>query len=265
MIRAILFDMGGTLDGDGLHWLDRFAKLYGTSGTTTSIETIRGAFDDAERRAAEDDTIATCGLASMVERHVDWQLEHLRQSGAVGVGRQLRAQLIDGFIAPIRATAALTARLLSDLAARGLRLGVVSNGCGNVHVLCDELGYSPYLSIIVDSRRVGLYKPDPAIFIYAAAKLGERPPNIMMVGDSFDRDVRPAHSVGMTTAWLEGPVAQHCPDPSLVGVRLRTLGELPAVIESISNARVAPERRATGASETAAPRVSTEAERASRT
>jgi hypothetical protein len=53
MIRAILFDMGGTLDGDGLHWLDRFAALCGR-GVALPRETLRAAFDEAERRAAVD-------------------------------------------------------------------------------------------------------------------------------------------------------------------------------------------------------------------
>ena len=28
MISAFLFDFGGTLDADGLHWLDRFYTIY---------------------------------------------------------------------------------------------------------------------------------------------------------------------------------------------------------------------------------------------
>jgi putative hydrolase of the HAD superfamily len=133
-------------------------------------------------------------------------------------------------------SAADNVRLLADLSARGLRLGVVSNGCGNVDVLCAELGYAPYLSVVVDSRRAGLYKPDPAIFIYAAAKMERRPSNVMMVGDSFDRDVRPAKSIGMMTAWLEGPAPRTCPDPSLADVRLRHLAELPGMLEMRASA-----------------------------
>src|SRR4051812_40820094 len=51
-LRAILFDMGGTLDGDGLHWLDRFAAAYAAAGMTLPFETLRAAFDSAEQRAA---------------------------------------------------------------------------------------------------------------------------------------------------------------------------------------------------------------------
>ena len=86
----------------------------------------------------------------------------------------------------------------------------------------------------VDSRRVGLYKPDPAIFIYAAARLAVPAPNVLMVGDSFDRDIRPARSAGMATAWVEGARPCDCPDPALVDLRLRRLSDLPSALESVA-------------------------------
>jgi len=237
MIRAILFDMGGTLDGDGLHWLDRFVALYGDAGARLPREVLRGAFDHAESLAATDDVIATASLEQMIDRHVGWQLAHLNASGAdLPAGAGLHRRLVDAFVAPVRAAAAENVRLLADLVSRGLRLGVVSNGCGNVDVLCADLGYAPFLSVIVDSRRAGLYKPDPAIFIYAAAKMELRPSSVMMVGDSFDRDVRPAKSIGMMTAWLEGPSPRPCPDPSLADARLRHLAELPSMLEMRASA-----------------------------
>jgi FMN phosphatase YigB (HAD superfamily) len=237
MIRAILFDMGGTLDGDGLHWLDRFAALYSDAGVPASRDAVRAAFDEAERRAAVDDEIMTCGLDQMIARHVDWQLAHLDIACHVRPSlAALRRTIVDGFVTPVRAAAADNARLLADLSARGFTLGVVSNGCGNVDVLCADLGYAPYLTVIVDSRCVGLYKPDPAIFIYAAAKLGLRPSTVLMVGDSFDRDIRPARSAGMKTAWLEGPSRRPCPDQSLIDLRLRAIAELPAALEMRASA-----------------------------
>ena len=227
MIRAVLFDMGGTLDGDGLHWLDRFARLYADAGVSLPRETLRAAFDDAERRAAIDETMATADLDAMIDRHVGWQLAHLSIDDA-----RLRRTLAAGFVRPIRGLAAANATLLAGLNARGLRLGVVSNGCGNVDVLCDDLGYAPFLSLIVDSRRVGLFKPDPAIYLYAASGLELHPWSIMMVGDSLDRDIRPAKTIGMQTAWLEGPVERLCPEPALADVRLRALADLPGALEA---------------------------------
>ncbi len=52
-----------------------------------------------------------------------------------------------------------------------------------------------------------------------------------MVGDSFDRDVRPAKSVGMHAAWLEGDAPRPCPEPGLPDLRLRQLADLPAALD----------------------------------
>ena len=231
MIRAIFFDMGGTLDGDGVHWLERFLALYRSFGVELPRETIRAAFDEAERKSACDETIATAGLAEMIALHVQWQLAHLRIQDPA-----LERHLLEGFIAPVRRAVADNAKLLASLAARGFELGVVSNGCGNVEKLCADFGYTPHLRVIVDSRCVRLFKPDPAIFRYAAEKLGGDPAAMMMVGDSFERDVVPAKKAGLKTAWLEGVEPRECSDPSLVDLHLRRLADLPAALSAVSPA-----------------------------
>lgn len=227
MIRAIFFDMGGTLDGDGLHWLERFLALYKAFGVDLSRESIRDAFGEAERRSILDDSIASSDFQQMIELHVEWQMARLALRNS-----KLERHLVEGFVGPVREAATANTYLLADLAGRGFELGVISNGCGNVEKLCVDFGYAPYLSVIVDSRRAGLYKPDPAIFIHAAERLGGDPGSMMMVGDSFDRDVRPAKKAGMRTAWLEGVAARECPDPSLVDLRLRKLADLPNALSA---------------------------------
>jgi FMN phosphatase YigB (HAD superfamily) len=231
MIRAILFDMGGTLDGDGQHWLDRFVALYQRFGTKLPRESIRAAFDEAERQSALDETVTSSNLAQMIELHVKWQLAHLGLNNP-----DLEQHLVEGFIAPTRKAVAQNVQLLATLVERGFRLGVVSNGCGNVEKLCADFGYTPFLSVIVDSRRVGLFKPDPAIFLHAAEELGGDPGSMMMVGDSFDRDVVPAKKAGMKTAWLQGAELRECPEPSLVDLHLRRLADLPAALTAVSMA-----------------------------
>jgi HAD superfamily hydrolase (TIGR01509 family) len=229
MIRTIFFDMGGTLDGDGIHWLERFWALYQNFGVEFSRDAIRRAFDEAERKSAVDDDIASSNFAQMIELHVKWQLEHLELNNPM-----LGQHLVEGFMAPVRKAAIDNARLLASLVERGFELGVISNGCGNVEKLCADFGFAPYLSMIVDSRRVGLCKPDPAIFRYAAKKMGGDPGSMMMVGDSFERDVLPAKKAGMKTAWLQGAAPRECPDPAIVDLQLRRLADLPAALAAAS-------------------------------
>src|SRR5215471_13634355 len=226
MLRAILFDMGGTLDGDGVHWLDRFATLYAEAGLALPREALRAAFDAAERRAATDESMLTAGLEAMLSKHVAWQFETLGLDNPA-----LQATIVAGFVAAVRRAAEANARLLASLHSRGFTLGVVSNGCGNVHILCDELGYSPYLAAIIDSRHAGVSKPDPAIYRLAMARLAVPAATIMMVGDSFERDIAPARGVGMRTAWLKGGHAA-CPDPAQVDLELQRLTDLLPAIDA---------------------------------
>jgi putative hydrolase of the HAD superfamily len=233
MSQAILFDMGGTLDGDGLHWLDRFAFLYADAGLNLPRELLRQAFDEAERRSATDDEMARAPLAAMLDRHVRWQFEVLKKNSFTGLTDALRERLVTEFVAVVRRAAKINVNMLTMLNARGFTLGVVSNGCGNVDVLCGDLGYAPFLSLVIDSRRVNLFKPDPAIYELAASRLGLPAQSIMMVGDSFDRDVRPAKAIGMKTAWLPGPSGGACPDLALADIVLRELCDLPTAIETL--------------------------------
>src|SRR3954466_3857526 len=228
-LRAVLFDMGGTLDGDGLHWLDRFAAAYRTAGVPLPFKTLRAAFDAAEQRAASDDRIARAGLHAMVTQHVSWQFADLGLGGD-----RLRSEIVEAFEQPMRQFASRSRALLTALTARGLRLGVVSNGCGNVRALCEDLGYGPTLSVVIDSRRAGVAKPDPRIYELAGEALALPAAAIMMVGDSYERDVVPAKAIGMQTAWLHG--GRPCPDATRVDLMLQSLLDLPAALDRCGRA-----------------------------
>jgi putative hydrolase of the HAD superfamily len=197
MLRAVLFDMGGTLDGDGEHWLDRFVREYADAGVALPRETIRQAFDHAERRAAAEAARVSASLDQFVRQHLAWQIESHGTGDAMLVNR-----MAERFIAPVRAAAQRNVPVLAELRRRGLLIGVVSNACGNVQVLCDEFGFSPFLDCVIDSHWVGVAKPDPAIFRLALDRLGVPAASALMVGDSYERDIVPAHGIGMRTAWL---------------------------------------------------------------
>jgi putative hydrolase of the HAD superfamily len=236
MIRAILFDMGGTLDGDGLHWLDRFVSLYRASGVTLPRETLRAAFDAAEASFAGDEAIAQCGIDEMVTRHVQCQFRHLGMDGADRAVVARAARIAGGFVDSVRAAVAVNRPLLAELTDRGFVLGVVSNGCGNVDRLCREFGYSPFFSVVVDSRRAGISKPDPRIFERAVAQLALPAAETLVVGDSFDRDIVPARLAGLRTAWLQPDADHAAPDPSLVDFRLTSLTSLSACLPALAPA-----------------------------
>lgn len=81
---------------------------------------------------------------------------------------------------------------------------LVSNFYGNMKVVLEEFGFTEFFSDVVESSVVGLRKPDPKIFSLGIEKLGMRPEEISVVGDSFYKDIEPAKKLGCHAVWFKG-------------------------------------------------------------
>ena len=220
-LETLLFDMGGTLDGRGA-WRDRSRRLFLAAGLDRFTHTqYMAAFDYADGQSRCTPQMAQAGLREMVRRHIGWQLEALDVTDA-----EVARTLVDRFASEVEQAAAVNRRVLATLSERGYRLGLVSNACGNAAVLCAELGYSSVLSAIVDSHCFGRSKPDPAIFRYALDLVRTSPDRAGFVGDSLDRDIRPAKQLGMTTFWVTDR-AGNAESNDAADVLLDHVGELP--------------------------------------
>ena len=97
-------------------------------------------------------------------------------------------------------------RFLHGLA-RTHQLGVVSNICAPPSA-CEarlrETGLDGVFTSTIFSSQARSIKPSPAIFrrALAAFDAGAR---VLFVGDSFERDIRPACGLGLGTAWIAPP------------------------------------------------------------
>lgn len=94
---------------------------------------------------------------------------------------------------------------LEALAARGIALGIVSNGQTVAqNGTLDVLHIRPLLGTVVISEEVGLRKPDPAIFHLALSHLNVAPENAVYVGDHPRADVEGARQAGLRAVWFSG-------------------------------------------------------------
>lgn len=223
-VRAICFDYGGTLDGAGSHWLERFARGYRHAGLTLAPERVEDAFGYATRCAYTDAGVARLGLEDLVAFHVARQMERLGLAD-----RAVAAAVAREFVNASRRALAESRSVLARLR-RHVPLGVVSNFYGNVGRILDEAGLGPLLGVVIDSSCVGVSKPDPRIFALAVQQLGCAAAETLYVGDSFEKDVVGARAAGLRTGWLAGPAERTCPAPELVDVRLRCLADLEACV-----------------------------------
>ncbi len=51
---------------------------------------------------------------------------------------------------------------------------------------------------------VGIRKPDPRIFSLGVEALGLAPEEVLVIGDSLSKDIKPAQSIGCPTVWIKG-------------------------------------------------------------
>ena len=91
--------------------------------------------------------------------------------------------------------------VLADLRARGIRIGLVTNGQRDL----DEFVRHHRLEVdaMVGSKAHGRIKPHPSIFVAALRQLEVAPEEAAMVGDSYEDDIEGARALGMRAIFLD--------------------------------------------------------------
>lgn len=244
-IRALIFDFGGTLDGNGIHWLERTYQFI----HERHPEITREAFDKADRAAVTAFALGDSSVewayqeGSMLpvgaianERAARCTLRETAEAIAaeiyerLGLSEKMKDEYVAWFCAGATERLVENRRWLQTLHGN-YQLAVISNNFGNTRGWCDEYGLSPLLDAIIDSTVLGVAKPDIRIFEAALSELGVAPRQAIYVGDSYAADMIGGKNAGMWTAWLVGDQTKECPDPSVVDVRLTHLHELTGFIE----------------------------------
>ena len=188
-IRAITFDVGGTLiepwPSVG-HVYAEVAARYGVDGIAP--ETLTQNFIRAWKARTSFDYAKESWFAIVRETF----------------GEQA-AQLPPEFYPAVfnRFTDADTWHIYDDvlptletLAARGVKLGNISNWDDRLRPLLNNLNLARHFSSLVISCELGATKPDARLFAQAARELGVAPGEMLHVGDSLAMDVGGAEGFG---------------------------------------------------------------------
>ena len=111
--------------------------------------------------------------------------------------------LLNDIYDKVKANIAESRKVLSDLK-KHYRIGLVTNFYGNMSVVLDEFGLASLFDTVTESAVVGVRKPDPQIFRLAVKALDVEAENVVVIGDSYSKDILPAHEIGCHTVWLKG-------------------------------------------------------------
>ena len=244
-IRALVFDFGGTLDGNGIHWLERTYQFI----RERHPEITREAFDVADKAAV---TAFALGDSDVEWSYQDGSMLPVGAIASEAAARCTLRETADAIAVEIYERLGLSEKMKDEYvawfcegAAKSLtenrrwletlhdtyQLAVISNNFGNTRGWCDEYGLSPLLEVVIDSTVLGIAKPDARIFEAALSELGVMPSQAIYVGDSYAADMIGGKNAGMWTAWLVGDQPKACPDPSMVDVRLSHLHELTGFLD----------------------------------
>lgn len=203
IIKGIIFDYGGTLDTNGGHWGAVIWSGYEKYQIPVNLDSFQEAYTYAERQMALQPIIKPdFNFLEVLEAKLKVQFEYL-----IAAGYDLDIELskkiaYDGYTLA-KDTVKQVKPLLASLYER-YPIVMVSNFYGNLRSVLTDFEILEYFQTIVESAVVGVRKPDPAIYALGVAEIGFLAQDVLVVGDSYSKDMAPAKTVGCQTLWLKG-------------------------------------------------------------
>ncbi|HMQ80527.1 MAG TPA: HAD family hydrolase [Ignavibacteria bacterium] len=111
------------------------------------------------------------------------------------------------------------------------KIGIITNNLiSEQKEKLDFLELTDYIDLMVTSEEARVPKPDPQIFNLTLKKLQAKPEETVMIGDSWEHDIKGAFNAGLKCIWLNHHKLP-CPDPA-VALEIRTLNN-PEYIKSL--------------------------------
>lgn len=207
-IKGIIFDYGGTIDTNSMHWAEVLWGKYEEFKVSVSKDDFREAYVHGERTLAVNPLVKPeHDFHDVLSIKTKIQIDYLAKNGKLNcTSDELNTyakQIADGCYDYVLDILKTTRKVVEDLSKK-YKLVLVSNFYGNINTILEDFALAQFFSEVIESSVVGVRKPDPAIYALGVQAMGYAAGNVLVVGDSFSKDVVPAKKVGCKVAWLEG-------------------------------------------------------------
>ena len=203
-IKGIIFDYGGTLDSRGVHWSEVLWNGYQQAGVPIDKETFRNAYVEGERALARERIILPQdNFLTLLRKKVELEISFLPEQP----DDSTRLSWIDS-IATYCDNAARScineAKPILEKLYERYPMMLVSNFYGNIDEVLRDYGIRHLFKGIIESAVVGVRKPNPTLFRLGVDALELRPDEVIVVGDSLNKDIQPSEALGCHVLWLKG-------------------------------------------------------------
>ncbi len=217
--RAICFDVNGTImfGGDRLDEGQDFFRTYTQlGGGRLAADHVHFAVRETCRflSRAYEDPVCVDSFPSVAEAISS--CTHLAEEEAALIERVIAIHEIGA----IPEWAARAIKVLSQTHT----IAIVSNIWSPSQLWREELARTELIDVCrfaVFSSDIGSIKPSQQIFARALEALSLPADQVLFVGDSLERDIRPAKALGMATAWVSTEGSDIAAD-----MRIDTIAEL---------------------------------------
>jgi len=199
MIKGILIDFGGTIDSNGVHWFNQFRDAYALVASVPE-SLLWDAYVHTERILGRNPIIGPdYTFCKTLQTKIALQTEYLQSKG---VAITAQDTILDTcYNKVVKHISTVSKPVLESLSAQ-YPMVLVTNFYGNMHTILQEFSLDHLFKDIIESAVVGVRKPDPRIFRLGVSALGLEPHETIMIGDSQEKDIIPAQSIGCHTILL---------------------------------------------------------------
>ncbi|MCI5709757.1 MAG: HAD family hydrolase [Prevotella sp.] len=207
-VKGVIFDYGGTLDTRGDHWSEVLWDGYQHMNVEVKKEDFRKAYVHGERSLATNPIIQPdFHFVDVLRAKNKLQLDYLTENGMLQLSNLAKVDLAERMALyeneQTNEVLEESKSVLEYLKDR-YPMVLVSNFYGNINTILSDAGIDHYFKRVIESAVVGVRKPNPAIFALGVCALDLPASQVVVVGDTFDKDIAPAHSLGCRTVWIKG-------------------------------------------------------------
>lgn len=205
-IKGIIFDYGGTIDSRGVHWSEIIWNGYQAAQINVDKDSFRECYVFAERELARVRHILPHhNFYDLLLIKMRIELEFLAKQSKINsdIVEEKAIAIAEYCYNQARECIEEARPTLEALAAR-YPMVLVSNFYGNVESVLEDFDVRKYFDTIVESAVVGVRKPDPKIFALGVEAIGLKAEEVLVIGDSYRKDIVPAESLGCQVLWIKG-------------------------------------------------------------
>ena len=207
-IKGIIFDYGGTIDTNSRHWAKVLWSLYQKYNIPVDENSFREAYIFGERSLAKYPYVSpNDDFYQVLIYKTKLQVEYLASRNRLPMDetllQQIAKQLAESSYQYVLDVLKITRPVVEELSHR-YKLVLVSNFYGNIQTILNDFKLNTFFSSVVESSVVGVRKPDPTIYHLGVNAMGFSANEVVVVGDSFSKDMVPAKKVGCKAIWLKG-------------------------------------------------------------